>query len=630
MHRLTLLALCACLGLTLAGCGDPPNRTTERAALTGVGQPRPLGWLAGSARPGSDSREITLDGRGQLAGTLIVDAVAAAGPLASAGVQTGDVLVAVDDRPLPIKDDPTLDLLNELEQARSAGGTTATLTLLRQSATQQVEIPLPETSLEDGLPLDVARFNHGAARARATLDAGQISDPATLAYWGLALLAGGETDQDRLAAIAEQLHERLAASADATALSAAIQFEAERIGALPDDVLVRIAEESAAPRLPTGPGGPSFEGAMVVNDLSELPDDIREMVENAMANSEGGSGGGVQMMMIGGDDNDDGPDPEMLRESLGLPEDAEISFTTSVVGGPPPTGARMLRTGGPVAQRVPLDPILQELDPGRPPRLAELDRIVTRLVAARNEDGSWGSGAETFRTTTAALAALGSAQRVGLALPPEPIERGVTWLRESVAEGKLAGSVARGADRRTEWVRAAHALRALHLLNCSRDDELRTRLEQFLGTAQAAEAATAEDLLSHALLARAGGVTAWQRFYDDARLRLVAAQTMDGRFDFAGDTQRDTAVGALLLALQHERTPVLTGTAGNPAAGEIDGYGRPPAPIAMPEAGGPGGVQMLGGSGQRRAVMQRIAISPDGSIDMDVDVEDLPPAEDPD
>ena len=80
-----------------------------------------------------------------------------------------------------------------------------------------------------------------------------------------------------------------------------------------------------------------------------------------------------------------------------------------------------------------------------------------------------------------------------------------------------------------------------------------------------------------ALLRRQRGVVAWQAFTDEFRTPLVAWQDPDGTFaapTSARGTASQTVLGALLLSLQGEHLPVLSGTAPNPWAPAIDAQGK--------------------------------------------------------
>lgn len=106
------------------------NRPRLEQLLAAAGARRPaLGLRVADARAQAAKRPLlaSVDG-------AYVGAVAPGSPAAQAGVQVGDVIVAVDGRPI--------SSAAELQQAVSRAGHRVTLTLLRQGQTRQAIVNL--------------------------------------------------------------------------------------------------------------------------------------------------------------------------------------------------------------------------------------------------------------------------------------------------------------------------------------------------------------------------------------------------------------------------------------------------------------------------------------------------------
>ena len=568
--------------LGAVSCGGESTTVEQTARVITQGPARPLGWLGGRVRASADIFTFQVDGKRQDTGGLVLESATPSGPLAAAGVIPGDVIVGVADEWVPIKDDPWLDLVGLVETRISSGATSLALHLQRDGQLTELELPLAVKTLEEGLPLEVVRFDEGALRAVQALAPAAGADVGALAWTGLArLAAGAEPDEVSLATLSGG-----AATPDDDTLGtgdlvAAIMLETERLGPLPPEVAMPLTLQN----LPLGealgnsiqfgqmgegmPGGMYSTGTVTFSGEGGAPPvDLSELLASG--------GGNVQVMSIGGDAGGEEIDPEQLREMLNLPEGAQISVMSgssedaaAMFGGELPEGAISFET-------LDLETLLEEHAPERLEAMAELQPWLDRLVAAQEDDGSWtDEGADPFRTTCEALCALGMAQRAGLEVPAETVEKGVASLRPALHHGEIAAHVARGGNRRDAMQKTLLAVRALQQLGCSESDELFVLLDRFLKRSLPTDFSDPRDLLARALQLRGGGVGDWQRFYDEHRLRLVAAQDPNGSFDFSG-AESDTAIGAVLLSLQHARTPLLIGTATNPIAPSIDGHGRRP------------------------------------------------------
>lgn len=580
-----VLSLMAVLGA--GSCGGGTEGPAADVAVSVHGPEHPLGWLGGRARAASDL--ITFDDEGVRCdcGGMVVESALTAGPLATAGVRAGDVIVGVDDAWLPITEDPWLDLIGLVETTVSSGAEAVTLSLRRDGEGLEVSLPVTVKTLEEGLPLEVARFDEGVARTAAGLVPARGDDVGTRAWKGLARLAAGETAEDvELAAVT--IDESLAVSD----LVPALMFETERLGPLPAEVVTHLSAfatvsdvmgsevlSALGNSVQFGGGGGAPHGGSISYSFSEgeMPPNLEDLLSSG--------DGSVQMFTIGGDD---GMDPGAMAENLGLPEGTEFQVATpeeieAMFGGLPEGGTF---TFGEV-EPLDLVSVLEEMAPERLGAMEESRRWLDALVARQGDDGSWrDEGIDSFRTTCDALVALGMAQRAGHELPAHAVERAVAFLLPALHDGEIAAHVATGGDRRDAVVKTLHAVRALELLGCSEQDDLLVLLNRFLQRARPGDFAAPADLLARALELRAGGVGDWQRFYDSHRLRLVAAQDPDGSFLLADETTGrlpGVVVGTLLLSLQHARTPLFLGTADNPLAPTIDGHGRLPESESEPE-----------------------------------------------
>jgi hypothetical protein len=602
--------------LFASGCAEPVVRVNyleEGAAL------QTLGWLGGKSHPLTKVLEITHEQEVQAPGGLVLTEVVASGVLAQAGAQRGDVVVRVGEEWVPLREDPTLDVLEQVEQLVSAGSKEVAFGCWRDGTLVELTLPLDQPALEVGLPLEVQRFQQGAQQAIAKLQGQQRKDggwdagsPATeLAIDSLAGLAM-QTQGPQNSAASAKAKDRVKALAgdetgvqDPVSLSLATMFLAEHSGALPEEMLIEASREKTMENLPEGlrdmfEGSPMTGGNPMTITLDN-PEDLSGLLESL----GGATGGHVQVFSVGAGE---GPPPEFLdqlpegAEIMELPEGAsfqmgELPEGMTFEAGELPEGMRL---DGSASFEPPEPPdvaeLLAEKDPGRVSPLRDLQAVVDHLLQRQQDEGSWPASSElaadSLQSTTLALTALGLAQRAGARFPAQAIEKGCQFLRDELQEGKLAAAVAKGADRRQEAGRAACGALALQALGCADRDEFFEALVDYSEDRGAAvresPAGRAWHLFSLAVLRRNRGVSDWQRFYDEFRIPLVAWQNPDGSFSIpcsseasaaeqslSGETF-DTALGALLLSLQSEHAPVLIGRAENPFALPIDGEGKTP------------------------------------------------------
>lgn len=175
-----------------------------------VTQHHNLGWLGAKSNPVMESIAVTDPDHPDAMispGGLVLREVTSGCAAANAGLQVGDVIIRVGENWLPIKDDPTLDFLSELETAISSGNEEIQLGILRNGNQEKVSLKHGLVSIDDGLPTDVARINDAADLAFRNLASRQNQDGSfgdssanagerlkVTARSGLALLASGHND----------------------------------------------------------------------------------------------------------------------------------------------------------------------------------------------------------------------------------------------------------------------------------------------------------------------------------------------------------------------------------------------------------------------------------------------------
>jgi len=555
-HTVLLLALVAlCVGPVACGRASTGTSYVDPSIETFA----QVGWLGAHVQPLTRDLTIPLDDEEHVPGGVVVRTLDEEAPLARAGARVGDVLVRVDENWMPLKRHMHLDFVRLVEQAVSAGRTSVELGIWRGGALITVSLAAQRTPIETGLPVNVARFDEGAAQALAQLAPGDAS-PATWALTGLAVLASGTPDADLLAQAKANVRAGLDAG-DATSgdLAWGLLFEAEQVGALPT-AYVLAASDSGGAASSKGPVPPAMPGAAGGMPVQVTPDQLKELMEKLKA-------GGATVTMGGG------PPP-----GVGSPAgDA-----------PKPTPGKKTPRKTPPKRLPKARDLLKHLDPARIPKLERLGKRAAGLIERQAEGGGWSQardGEPDAETTSLALWALGAVLRAGGSVSAEPIEKGLGYLRETLHEGRLSIEVAKGADRRIEAGRAALGAMALRALGCPDSDEMLLALLKF-SDGYGAEVLDAERQQTAYLIAtgvgrRGRGLATWDAFYNDFRFRLVAAQTPSGAFvpleaegGTFGDTASATAAGALLLALQSERVPLLLAKAENPLAPRWDSAGK--------------------------------------------------------
>ena len=171
-----------------------------------------LGWLGGRSHPLADSLKIDdpdVEGKEISPGGIVIASVHDDGPMSKAGIKSGDVILRIAADWVPIKEDPTLDLIRLVERQISAEKQQIDLGIYREGNFQTVIVETDLQSIDEGLPLPTQRFTDVATNglnflARQQNEDGSIGKVATeegqcinTALAGLAFLAADESAGDQ-------------------------------------------------------------------------------------------------------------------------------------------------------------------------------------------------------------------------------------------------------------------------------------------------------------------------------------------------------------------------------------------------------------------------------------------------
>jgi hypothetical protein len=249
------------------------------------------------------------------------------------------------------------------------------------------------------------------------------------------------------------------------------------------------------------------------------------------------------------------------------------------------------------------------------PRLATLAQAVQKVISAQQEDGGWDLGAagqelgynERTLATQYCLQALGLAERSGVQVENETIEKACAFLKAHTNDGDVGFVPEKGFDRRAEAGRLAGIVVALRSIACDFNDPYMNKLfKYYLKHAHEITRASVDEtihLLSAALLSRQKGLPQWSLFSRENQVLLLSLKRPDGSFaalpkpvrkpipffeDVGGSAWR-TAVYTLIFLLQEERLPVLVANASSPLTRRRDADGKmtesasPADPAETPE-----------------------------------------------
>ena len=166
------------------GCSNQPTNTKTIAMNSdlidsSVSDFHNLGWLGIRCYPMTANLSFADPGDSDISispGGLIVSDVISDSPAEKAGFKKDDVIVGVEDKWVPIKDDPTLDVLQQLETRVTSAEAESTLKVYRDGELIDLTVENLADSLDDGLPSEVVRFVNSAKRGVDYLVTLQNSD----------------------------------------------------------------------------------------------------------------------------------------------------------------------------------------------------------------------------------------------------------------------------------------------------------------------------------------------------------------------------------------------------------------------------------------------------------------------
>lgn len=202
--------------IAISGCENSAARTGSTTdtnfAENSISEFHNLGWIGAASHPLMKPLSLTDPENSDSTvspGGLVVREVYDDTPAAKAGLKAGDVIIGVEDDWLPINDDPTLDFIKMVESRVSALHPTTQLKIFRNGEYQSLSVENITSSLDDGLPDQVSRFDSSVASGLKYLaslqkndgsfgkaDSSLDSNAQTTAVAGLSFLAAGDEQFD--------------------------------------------------------------------------------------------------------------------------------------------------------------------------------------------------------------------------------------------------------------------------------------------------------------------------------------------------------------------------------------------------------------------------------------------------
>ena len=546
-----LLIVCGCENKTTHSVAQPKTNLVDSS----ITEFHNLGWVGAMIHPlteivsfvDPDDPEASVS-----PGGLVIREVIDASPAAAAGLQIGDVIVGVGDDWVPIKDDPTLDVIELIELQVTAAEPTTDLKVYRNGKCETVSLKNVSNSLEGGLPNQVVRLSDAASRGLNYLaeqqnengsfgaaDASPESRLQSTAIAGLALLATGD---EKFTANVDQCKQFIGGEIDALIASAADdEPEKEETEAKPGVVMMKM---------------PSFEmepltAAYVLQFLAEAK--IPMMDQQWMPRLFGTIGG--------------------------------LSKTQHDSGGWNVTS---------VAESNDAEP--GDVDESN--KTEESDDSETAIDVAGTH------------TTNQVLLALGMLERTGMMGQPEIMIKACGYLKDQKA-ARSGG----GIDRRLRATLSAGTGVAFVAINCQKTDSflkdaMTDGLEK-LGERYSSPNLAMSGLLSAGILAKQAGKDGWAQFHNETKYWLSSIQRPDGSFQSipgtngsplaiesnSSDPIWSAAHYCLLLATQSTELKTLVGETKSPMMFARDSSGKKveggDETAAATPAGMPAGAQMI-------------------------------------
>lgn len=601
IRYLTKPAIVSGMMLIALGCqqkNDVAQSVQDRASSNPTSA-RPLGWLGATVTPANSVVQVAEAGSSRSSGAVVIQELSPNSPLGAAGAKPNDLIVQVGETWVPVKPNPTLDVVEIFEREISAGKTIVSVKVIRNDETLELNLKVNLPALEVGLPMNVERFQLGARLAAeylqrdglTTASQHENSWPVERAIHELVQTANGSTDQSSSREILPPGPEH--SNPSVFDLSFALLAMAERLGPLPAEVVVR-----GPKRMNIGGGGAVMSGGPIgglppgAQIHFEATPEMLKQLENdgAVVNIADSRGEAIDSSSIPGL-------PPGLSVRRISPGDGQLppGIQAQPIVGRQPTGQML----GNAPCAAPLSTILKEIVPSRLESLSLIEQHVDRLLKHQRSDGALAHSSETevqaMQSTAWGLVAIAAAERAGAKTDNESINRALSFLR-SLTENSQNSPSASDANQ-SAW-RSVHYALPMLAMGCLESDSqlapLIRQVDQRIGQLAQIEYGVDWNTLALALLQRQRGAKAWQDFYDQARFGLVAAQLPDGSFtgDDSGEqmtnsfhTKTATAIGGLILAMQSDRLPMTTANAINPWAPIVTGTGhRLVLPFKEPES----------------------------------------------
>ena len=168
-RSMALLSVLLFTGSIIVGCGSEPSRTDspDESSSNPTSNAKLLGWLDAFGMP-SASTTVFVDEETQeeiTPGGIELAKILSDGVAAKAGLKPGDTILRIGSDWVPFKEDPTLDVMRLIEQQVAAGHQEIELGLLAGNELKTKTISHELTSLDEGLPLSVARYDLALEKA---------------------------------------------------------------------------------------------------------------------------------------------------------------------------------------------------------------------------------------------------------------------------------------------------------------------------------------------------------------------------------------------------------------------------------------------------------------------------------
>lgn len=486
--------LVCCVVLTLlCGCEPPNAKTVVKTNFlnTEIEQLHNLGWLGAKVHPLNDVVSITdpdnVD-KNLTPGGMVVVELNEDSPLAEAGLKSGDLIVRIVEDWLPIKEDPTTDLIAMIETQITGNKKTIDLGYLRRGKYETTSLTIDKPSIDEGLPLATERGLMASRRGLEQLAAMQLEDGsyandsgdsdgkiAVTAMAGLAFLSADES------AAAD-----FKSNADACLKYVADELDGERISEL--NPLV---------------------GAYASMFLAES--DVGLMEEQWLDKI-----GGLSELFIASQHQTGGWNVSVDASEDGTESDNEEESISEGTGGK------------------------------AEPESESLGSVEAAVEVEAAEETPTVDVFATF-STNQVLLAIGALERKGMSGENDVIEKACCYLQQQ-AEIRIPSSV----DRRTKGALSAGTAAALVALNCERNDlalkELRGVAMERAEDMFFAPSLGLPGVFQTALSSRQMGNESWMQFHNAFKHLGIALQNPTGGFHTYPGVKREALPFEQLVA----------------------------------------------------------------------------------